>query len=144
MAEIMPAALGPSRVHGDAALDLDDIATPRVEARPALADRSELRPGRLSVFGRPVAPLRNSCGESVGKLARPEADCAIVIVSLPAFMREERTDSCESKGAGERIRTADRPLTRRMLCQAELHRPTRPRRLRHGTPARLPVRPCLG
>ena len=42
------------------------------------------------------------------------------------------------RGAGERIRTADRPLTRRMLCQAELHRPAHSGPLRDGTPARVP------
>jgi hypothetical protein len=40
-------------------------------------------------------------------------------------------------GAGERIRTADRPLTRRVLCQTELHRPAFPCPVRRGTTARL-------
>jgi hypothetical protein len=60
---------------------------PRVAERPVLPARTA---GRLAAFGRPAAraaPLRNGCGESVGILARTDADRAIVIISLPAFMQ---------------------------------------------------------
>jgi hypothetical protein len=49
-----------------------------------LIERTGPRAGLPPALGRP-APARNNCGESVGNLARAEADCAIVIVSLPAF-----------------------------------------------------------
>ena len=52
------------------------------------------------------------------------------LLASPLASRVDRADAMYVfpgySGAGERIRTADRPLTRRMLCQAELHRPTRP------------------
>src|SRR6202046_3205116 len=66
------------------------------------------------------------------------AFCATAKTFLPVFAQVRRAFARGTRGAGERIRTADRPLTRRMLCQAELHRPATTAALRRFVPARVP------
>ena len=79
-------------------------------ARPVLPARTLARAGLLAFFGRPVCagPLRNCCGDLSLRgrgLHRRDRLSSCVVAG-------KRADGFVLCGAGERIRTADRPLTR--------------------------------
>jgi hypothetical protein len=91
---------------------------------PRVAARVSIPATRVAAFGCTAASLRArlarpraGCGDSVGILKIEAGVCVIFTPSLPAFPQAGGLTQEVWDGAGERIRTADRPLTRRMLCQ---------------------------
>ena len=71
-----PAALRPRRIHRDPALKLDHVAA-AASRRASCASRDERAANWAITRPRPPGSI----------LARIDADCVIVIVSLPAFMQ---------------------------------------------------------
>jgi hypothetical protein len=124
-----PTSFRPSRVHRDAALQLDHLAAASGCGTSA-ATREDPGAGRAAGLLRPpggwcgalARQLWGFCGDLGlrGRVLRHRGRLSSCVDA------GKRADGFVLRGAGERIRTADRPLTRRMLCQAELHRPARP------------------
>jgi hypothetical protein len=84
---------------------------PRVAARPVPITMT--RPGARRPADR--AALRAGCGDFVGILKPAGGACVMPVPSFPAFPQAGGLTVDTSRGAGERIRTADLPLTRSML-----------------------------
>jgi hypothetical protein len=114
-----PAAFLPGRVHGDPVLQLDYFpVTPGGGAGLDAGNPARcLRLCGNQFEGAAGGLARAGCGDSVGILKTAAVACAIFASSLPAFPQVGGLTQEVWDGAGERIRTADRPLTRRMLCQ---------------------------
>jgi hypothetical protein len=112
-----PAALLlPGRVHGDAVFQLDDLALPRVTARPVPFARTRPSAGRPALARRAErAALRTGCGDFVGILKMADGACILLVPSLPAFPQAGGLAIETSDGERYWDRTSDLPRVRRTL-----------------------------
>jgi hypothetical protein len=113
-----PVVLG--RVHGDPVIQLDDFP---VAPRGGSALDSGDPGGCLRLCD---SQLQGSPGPTAGRLRRfcgilkiEAGACSSLASSLPAFPQAGGLTQEVWDGAGERIRTADRPLTRRIRLVVE-------------------------
>jgi hypothetical protein len=102
---------GPASITGRSASRTDSRSSP--VTRGPLGDRPAFRGLAGGRDARPDA----GCVSSVLDRGPAAASCNMRCPSRSAFPLVRRVLAAFLKGAGERIRTADRPLTRRMLCQ---------------------------